>query len=62
MTLDNILGDKMYINGKDVWKEFGVFLAEKKRGDRNNLKAIMTPSKTKPHVAVDIREANGEGY
>lgn len=60
--MDNILGDKMYINGKDVWKEFGVFLAEKKRGDRNNLKAIMTPSKTKPHVAVDIREANGEGY
>ena len=35
---------------------------EKKRGDRNNLKAIMAPAKTKTHVAVDIREEDGEKY
>ena len=41
---------------------YGAFLVEKKRGDRNNLKAIMAPAKTKSHVAVDIREENGEKY
>lgn len=45
--MDAVLGGKMFINGVDVWKEYGVFLVEKKRGDRNNLKAIMAPSKTK---------------
>lgn len=60
--MDAVLGGKMLINGVDAWKEYGIFLVEKKRGDRNNLKAIMTPSKTKTHVAVDIREENGEKY
>lgn len=50
------------MNGTDIWKEYGAFLVEKKRGDRNNLKAIMAPSKTKSHVAVDIREEDGEKY
>ena len=50
------------MNGTDIWKEYGVFLCEKKRGDRNNLKAIMAPAKTKTHVAVDIREEDGEKY
>ena len=52
----------MLVNGTDIWKEYGAFLVEKKRGDRNNLKAIMAPSKTKSHVAVDIREEDGEKY
>lgn len=60
--MDAILGGKVLINGTDIWKEYGVFLVEKKRGDRNNLKAIMAPSKTKTHVAVDIREEDGEKY
>lgn len=42
--MDAVLEGKMFINGVDVWKEYGVFLVEKKRGDRNNLKAIMAPS------------------
>lgn len=62
MAMDNILGNKVLVNGTDIWKVFGAFLVEKKRGDRNNLKAIMAPSKTKTHVAVDIREENGERY
>lgn len=60
--MDAILGGKVLVNGTDIWKEYGVFLAEKKRGDRNNLKAIMAPAKTKEHVAVDIREEDGEKY
>lgn len=60
--MDTILGGKVLVNGMDIWKEYGAFLVEKKRGDRNNLKAIMAPSKTKTHVAVDIREEDGEKY
>lgn len=60
--MDAILGGKVLVNGTDIWKEYGAFLVEKKRGGRNNLKAIMAPSKTKSHVAVDIREEDGEKY
>lgn len=60
--MDAILSGKVLINGTDIWKAYGAFLVEKKRGDRNNLKAIMAPSKTKSHVAVDIREEDGEKY
>lgn len=62
MTMDAILSGKVLINGTDIWKAYGAFLVEKKRGDRNNLKAIIAPSKTKTHVAVDIREEDGEKY
>ena len=62
MAMDAILGGKVLINGTDIWKAYGAFLVEKKRGDRNNLKAIMAPAKTKTHVAVDIREEDGEKY
>ena len=50
------------INGKDVWTEFGAFLAEEKRGGRENLTAILAPAKAKGHVGVDFRERNGTGY
>lgn len=62
MAMDAILSGKVLINGTDIWKAYGAFLVEKKRGDRNNLKAIMAPAKTKTHVAVDIREEDGEKY
>ena len=50
------------INGKDIWTEFGAFLSEAKKGGRENLTAIMTPSKAKGHVGVNIREHNGSKY
>ena len=50
------------INGTDIWSEFGAFLTEKKAGGRENLTAIMSPSKVKGHVGVDIREHNGTKY
>lgn len=42
--------------------EFGAFLTEEKKGGRENLTAIMSPSKVKTHVAVNIREENGSKY
>ncbi len=50
------------INGTDIWKEYGAFLTEEKKGGRENLTAIMTPSRTKGHVGVDIREHHGVKY
>lgn len=56
------LKNLVIINGKDIWTEFGVFLTEEKKGGRENLTSIMTPSKVKTHVAVNIREENGSKY
>lgn len=50
------------INGTDIWKEYGAFLTEEKKGGRENLTAIMTPAKAKGHVGVNIRENNGKKY
>ena len=52
----------LIINGTDIWTTFGVFLVEEKRGGRDNLTAIMTPSKAKSHVGVNIRERDGVKY
>lgn len=52
----------LIINGTDVWTEFGAFLTEEKKGGRENLTAIMSPSKVKGHVAVNIREEDGSRY
>lgn len=60
--MSNILGGLVLINGTDIWEKFGVFLTEEKKGGRENLTAILTPSKTKEHVGVDIREHNGIKY
>lgn len=61
--MDNeALKGKLIINGADMWSRFRVFLAEEKRGGRENLAAIMTPSKVKGHVAVNIRENQGSNY
>lgn len=63
MNMDTTaLKNLVIINDKDIWTEFGAFLTEEKKGGRENLTAIMTPSKVKSHVAVNIREANGSKY
>ena len=56
------LKNLVIINGKDIWTEFGAFLTEEKKGGRENLTSIMSPSKVKTHVAVNIREENGSKY
>lgn len=60
--MTKILEGQVLINGTDIWKEYGVFLTEEKRGGRENLNAILTPSKSKEHIGVDIREHNGKKY
>lgn len=60
--MDKILGGLVLMNGTDIWKEYGAFLAEEKRGGMDNLTAILTPSKAKQDVAVNIRELHGEKY
>lgn len=60
--MDAILEGLVLVNGTDIWTRYGVFLTEKKKGGRENLKAILKPSKVKAHTAVDIREENGRKY
>lgn len=60
--MDKILGGLVLMNGTDIWTEYGAFLAEEKRGGMDNLTAILTPSKAKQDVAVNIRELHGEKY
>lgn len=52
----------LLINDTDVWKIYGAFLTEEKKGGRENLTAIMAPAKAKSHVGVNIRENNGTKY
>lgn len=52
----------MLVNGTDIWDEYGVFLTEEKKGGRDNLNALLSASKTKGHVGVDLREENGKKY
>lgn len=57
-----ILKNLVVINGVDIWTEFGAFLTEEKKGGRENLTAIMSPSKVKSHIGVNIREKDGSKY
>lgn len=59
--MENLEG-QVLINGVDIWTEYGAFLTEEKRGGRENLAAIMSPSAGKSHVGVDIRERDGVKY
>lgn len=58
----HVLKGLVYINGVDIWQRYGVFLTEEKKGGRENLTAILTPSKVKEHVGVNIRELDGKKY
>ena len=60
--MDEILSGQVLVNGTDIWKEYGVFLTEDKKGDMANLTAILTPSKTKNETAVNVREEDGGKY
>lgn len=50
------------MNDIDIWTEYGVFLTEEKKGGLENQIAILSPSKLKGHVGVNIREENGRRY
>ncbi len=58
--MNSIMNGLLYINGHDVWQDFGAWLVEEKEGDTTNYSALQKPPATKPHVAVSFREQNGE--
>lgn len=58
----DIRSGQVYINNMDIYSEYGAFLSEERKGGRENLKSIYTPSSTKKHVAVNFRERSGEKY
>ncbi|MCM1439270.1 MAG: phage tail family protein [Roseburia sp.] len=58
--MTDILKDMLYINGKDIWTEFGAWLAEDKEGETKNYSELQKIPATKSHVAVNFRERDGE--
>lgn len=52
----------LFINGKDVFAEYGAYLAEKKESEHKNYDSLMKPSAAKANVPVDYREENGERH
>ena len=60
--MDKILGGLVLINNVDIWVRYGAFLTEKKKGGKDNLKAILRASKVKAHIGVNVREENGRKY
>ena len=55
-----ILKGLLYVNNVDVYEEYGVFLTEDASGKHDNYSALLTSPRTKPYVAVNFREDNGE--
>lgn len=51
--MDKILGGLVLINNVDIWVRYGAFLTEKKKGGKDNLKAILRASKVKAHISGD---------
>lgn len=60
--MGNILSGLVLVNNTDIWIKYGAYLTEKKKGGRDNMKAILRASKVKEHIAVNIREENGRKY
>lgn len=60
--MGNILSGLVLVNNTDIWVKYGAYLTEKRKGGRDNMKAILRASKVKEHIAVNIREENGRKY
>lgn len=50
----------LLINGTDIWTQFSAFLAEESAERHDNYAALLAPAKTKSHLAVSLREEQGE--
>ncbi len=55
-----VLEGLLFINKKDVFKEYGVFLHEDKAGAHTNYNELLKPPSMKDYVAVSFRERDGE--
>ena len=58
--MEQVLTGLLLINGTDVYKEYGAFLAEKAKNGHENYDTLFAGAGTKEQVAVDIREEDGE--
>lgn len=56
----HILSGQVFVNNVDLWDGYKVFLREERKGGHENLNALFAPAKMKAHVAVNIREQEGE--
>lgn len=54
-----VLEGLLLINGTDIYKEFGVFLCEKKQGEFSNYDELMKPATAKSQTEVDYLERDG---
>ena len=55
-----VLKGLLYINNEDVYEKYGAFLAEDSQEKHDNYSALLAPPRTKPYVAVNFREDDGE--
>lgn len=55
-----IFNELLYINGKDVFRQYGVYLTEQQEWGHTNYDALLLPPRLKEYVAVDFREEDGE--
>lgn len=58
--MNDIMKGLLFINGRDVWTDFGAWLVEDKEGETKNYSALQKLPATKAHVAVSFREQDGE--
>lgn len=55
----NILKGLFYINGVDVYEEYGAFLSEDKQGGTDNYTSLLKPPAVKAQKEVSVRERDG---
>jgi len=56
------LSGKVIVNNHDLWNVYYAFLREERKGGRENLNALLAPARMKGHVAVNLREQDGEKH
>lgn len=50
----------LYINGKDVYAEYGAILCHDKQNRNVNYSELLKPPKMKAYISVEFRELDGE--
>lgn len=55
----DILSGLFYINGVDVYEEYGAFLSEDKQGDTTNYSSLLKAPAVKAQKEVSVRERDG---
>lgn len=56
----DVLEGLLFINGIDVYNEYGVYLTEENAGDHKNYDALLALPVSKGYTSVDFREEDGE--